>query len=289
MLATYQYADKAHIAKSCQRGALALLGWMIDNVEGSSSSGCFNPTTIPGSTTYSLHAEGRAIDVHTPDNEVRARIVPMLEILVAHSLELGLIEVIHQKKIWSTAVDAGSKPFSLWRGLSNWQAVGDHMDHAHIGLTRDAAGNNGAEYALTLEKLDSILGPIIHPAVQAQPQGDDDMAHKIIAVVLGDPSRRDAHGNPVDPVAWARFFGVFDGKTVSSMHWLHKQENVNRLARLGYENEYDAAGKVTKENVLYIGLDSCHDIHLDGDLPYGDENFEKNAGRGWSRGDFLTY
>lgn len=301
-LPKYEYADWDHLQSGCQPGAKTLMAWITANVAGATNLGCFNPSTIPGSTTLSIHAEGRAIDPGTPDDDARDAMVVFLDRLVQVADVLGVQCIIHQKRIWSTAVDTAVKPFASWRELSNWRAVGDHLNHAHIELTREAAGITDPTSWLTTARIDDAINGAVHvaaPPAPPIPQGDD--MHKIIVVLLPhkdeatgeivqpDPARRDpVTKQPLDPQAWARFFGGYDGVTVKSMHWLKSQRTVDRYAALGYENVVDSAGRIVKENVLYIPLDSCGDIFLEGPVPYAeDQEFERNVGRRWSPADFL--
>lgn len=266
----YEYAAKDTLTSSCTTGARSLMAYVLANVEGATDLGCFNPSLIPGSTTYSIHAEGRAIDPGTPDAEVRARMAAFVERLIAHSDELGVQCVIHQKRIWSTAVDTRVLPFSAWRPLSNWQAVGDHMNHAHIELVRErAAGAN----ALTVAYIDSILNPVTHAQEAAEVQT------KIIVPTTGDPNDRDENGW-AKTATWARFVGLFDGKVVPFMAWLEDQETVNA---------YEALGYLEPKEVLFVHVDSCRNIALTTTAPTTDDApFRAAKGRTWSAADFLS-
>jgi len=261
----YQYADIAHVAKSCRPGAKALMAWILDQVDGAVSLGCLNNAVIPGSTTLSIHAEGRAIDPGTANDAQRAAMIVAIEALVAHCEPLGIQCVIHQKKIWSISVDKKPLPFSAWRELTNWKNVGDHFNHAHLELTRERAED------LSYEEIEATVNP---PAPVTEVH---DVEVRIIVPVLGDPGARDSKGWPICPTAWARFVGLYDGKVVHSMWWL--DDEATRV-------EYEALGYFDPLRILFLDPASFRNITLTSPVPTGDQEFEKAKGRPWSAADY---
>jgi Putative peptidoglycan binding domain len=143
-------------AKSCTSGptvgAKNLMSWYLRDYgpKGGKNLGIYNCRTVRGGTTTSLHGEGRAADLGTPTSNTWSWAVA--ELLRAHSAELGIQCVIHNRKIWSASA-AG------WRAYTG---VAAHFDHLHVELTW-AAANGG----LTVAKIDSVLRPapvIVVPA-----------------------------------------------------------------------------------------------------------------------------
>ena len=93
--------------------------------------GIFNKRNIAGTSTPSLHAEGRALDigllVARPDEKVLGD--QLFQLLIDNADELGLSEVIWNKKIWSTT---NTTPHT-------YTGVNPHIDHVHVGFTRDGS------------------------------------------------------------------------------------------------------------------------------------------------------
>lgn len=139
-------------AGRCQPGALALLE-VLTSFDGITSSGCYNPRHVAGSTTVSLHAEGRAIDVRPRNFAYQpgpwlhqgpaAELGRLSELMAEHCDALGVQQILYAGRSWR-----------IGRG---WRALGagenQHYDHAHIELTRAAAGE------LTVDRARSVLTP----------------------------------------------------------------------------------------------------------------------------------
>lgn len=136
----------------CQPGSRALLETMLYLTPGLINSGCYNPRVVAGSTTVSLHAEGRAIDVR-PGNfkykpgqwlyEGPARALTEWCHFLASHPETGVQQIIYAGRVWRTGRG--------WRALST--SANQHYDHAHIELTWDAA------LSLTPERITAALFP----------------------------------------------------------------------------------------------------------------------------------
>jgi hypothetical protein len=127
-------------------GAAALLAWCQANrPSGERSMGIYNCRNVRGSTTTSLHGEGRALDWGVPLSaeetgtpEGRA----LVDLLGTNADTLGLQAVIYDRTIWSARSPAG-RPYN---------GVSPHYDHLHIELTWEAARN------LTLATAVAVLG-----------------------------------------------------------------------------------------------------------------------------------
>jgi hypothetical protein len=123
----YEPARVATLSRGCQTGTHALAAaikvvWpelrSLTNVYG-----CWNPRHIAGSSTWSLHAEGRACDVGVPldANELGWNLACDL---VAERRAIGTMRVIWDRHIWST-----EKP-DQWRRLQ--PSTNQHLDHIHV-------------------------------------------------------------------------------------------------------------------------------------------------------------
>lgn len=122
----------------CQPGSRALLDTILYLTPGLISSGCYNPRTVAGSTTVSLHAEGRAIDVRPVNFKYKpgpwlyegpARALTEWCRFLASHPETGVQQILWAGETWRTGKG--------WRRLST--TANQHYDHAHIELTWDAA------------------------------------------------------------------------------------------------------------------------------------------------------
>ena len=122
-------------ATSCtgraQDGAKALMSWFLGayNSRGANNLGIYNCRPIAGSSSLSLHAEGRACDLGVPVGAGWAQ--TLADALVANSRELGVQLVIYRRKAWS-----GRYPHSGWR---NYTGSNPHTDHLHVELSWNAA------------------------------------------------------------------------------------------------------------------------------------------------------
>lgn len=144
-------------AKSCtgraQDGAKALMSWFLGAYagRGAKNLGIYNCRPIAGSSSLSLHAEGRAADLGVPTGAGWAQ--TFADSLVAHSRELGVQLVIYRRKVWS-----GRYPNSGWR---NYTGSNPHTDHLHVELSWNAART------LTTQAIQAQLGGTPAPAPSA--------------------------------------------------------------------------------------------------------------------------
>jgi len=130
-------------AKAAQPGALGLQGWFESRFTGE-SWGIFNCRKVAGSSSWSLHAEGRALDWKL-DSDIEAQrrqgdqIVSLLlrrdrrGNRAALARRLGLQEIIWRCQIWTSA-RGGPRVYSPCRNpkVSKTEA---HRDHVHMGLS----------------------------------------------------------------------------------------------------------------------------------------------------------
>jgi len=85
--------------------------------------GCYNHRFIKGTTTWSLHAEGRALDVGVPAGQGNIAWDLACE-LVEHRVVYGTMRVIWDGHIWTT------ERRDEWQKLQ--AKTPQHHDHLHI-------------------------------------------------------------------------------------------------------------------------------------------------------------
>lgn len=95
--------------------------------------GCFNRRRIRGSSSWSLHAEGRALDVGVPDSQ-KDDGWNLACHLVAFHVALGVQRVMWDGHIWS--IEHGNE----WRRLQ--ASTQQHLDHVHLEQYRAAAASS---------------------------------------------------------------------------------------------------------------------------------------------------
>lgn len=90
--------------------------------------GIYNCRLISGSTSRSVHGDGRALDVGVPGSR-NPDGTKLVKRLLPHVGKLGVQTIIWNRTIWSAKSPSG-RPYL---------GVHPHFDHVHIELTRDAA------------------------------------------------------------------------------------------------------------------------------------------------------
>lgn len=135
-------------------GARALMSWFLGayGAQGAANLGIYVCKDIAGSSTTSLHGEGRAADLGTRPYARPPWGRDLADALVAHSAELGVQCVIHAGRIWSSSYpDAGWRPH---------HGSDPHNGHLHVELTWAAART------LTAERVQQVLTrPAVRPPV----------------------------------------------------------------------------------------------------------------------------
>lgn len=119
-------------------GAAAFLAWCRAYMGIGRSGGIYNCRTMVGSSTISLHGEGRAIDWMLPTRKdgkptsaaLRAG-MKLVELLRKYARQLGIQCIIYNRKIWSARSPDGRK----------YLGAHPHYDHVHVELTWAAARN----------------------------------------------------------------------------------------------------------------------------------------------------
>jgi hypothetical protein len=128
-----------------QPGARALMAWWLGNFGhlGAVNTGIFNCRVIAGSSTRSLHGEGRAADLGVRPHDAGYG-HDVASLLHANSGEIGIQCIIWSRRIWS-----GSRPHE---GFREYRGRSPHLDHLHVELSWPAART------LTQARIAELLG-----------------------------------------------------------------------------------------------------------------------------------
>lgn len=141
----YEPATDPPTARGCQSGTLAL-GRAIRTTFPELATltpvyGCYNRRKIAGSASWSIHAEGRALDVGV-EAELRSVGWDLACELVLHRVLYGVQRVIWDRHIWSV------ERIDQWQPLQ--VRTNQHLDHLHVEQYRSAAARPvTSEQALT--------------------------------------------------------------------------------------------------------------------------------------------
>jgi hypothetical protein len=125
--------------------------------------GIYNPRPPRGGTGWSVHAEGRAVDLaadalFTAERETADRYCRFL-IDVAPKIQCQYL--IWNRRSWKSG-----------RGWAAYSGVSPHTDHIHVELNRDGARD------VTLPQLNALWSE--WTADHTTPQGDDEMVQDVI-------------------------------------------------------------------------------------------------------------
>ena len=127
-------------------GARALLAHYLESVPTGTSLGIFNCRDVRGSTSLSVHACGRAVDMGTPTTKAgHDAMYAYLGKLAPEAEGLGVQLVIFDRTIWSARREPEGE---------RYEGVHPHNDHAHVELTPTAAEQ------LTLATLRARVGDL---------------------------------------------------------------------------------------------------------------------------------
>jgi hypothetical protein len=147
----YRYDRATHCRRSPLPGALALQAW-LESHAGGVPWGIMRCEKL-GPKSYSLHAEGRALDWHLDarDRGDRREAVRLISLLLApdragnpHALarRMGIQEIIWDCRAWWSGSEA-MNPYSLCFDDDGKRVRVDdtnaHRNHIHFGLTRPGA------------------------------------------------------------------------------------------------------------------------------------------------------
>lgn len=110
--------------KGPQSGAQALMDACRFVVPGTTNMGIYNRRKIAGSSTWSVHSSGRALDVGCKNKAMGDALVIKL---VPNADALGISQVIWYRQIWDS------------RGYRKYTGASPHTDHIHITMSQQAA------------------------------------------------------------------------------------------------------------------------------------------------------
>jgi hypothetical protein len=174
----YRYERATGCAKAAQRGALGLQGWFESRYVGE-SWGIFNCRKVAGSRSWSLHAEGRAVDWKL-DAEIKAerrqgdQIVSLLlrrdrrGNRAALARRLGVQEIIWNCRIWTSSL-GGPRYYSPCRNPKVSKTMA-HRDHVHVGLNWDGARMKTSFWRYYLPDPPPTVDPAEDPVPAPDPQ-----------------------------------------------------------------------------------------------------------------------
>ena len=115
----------------CSNGCVAMIAhWK--RTTGLGDDGCYNDRNIRGGSQKSLHAVGRAADLHADahDPSDRAKAESYIQWLILNHLELGVQYLIWNRRSWRPD-----------RGWKSYSGVDPHNLHIHAELNIDKAAN----------------------------------------------------------------------------------------------------------------------------------------------------
>lgn len=115
----------------CSSGCVAMMAhWKRST--GLGNDGCYNNRNIRGGTSKSLHAVGRAADLHADANHPteRAKAESYVQWLIVNASELGVQYLIWNRRSWRPD-----------RGWHSYSGVDPHNTHIHAELDIDGAAN----------------------------------------------------------------------------------------------------------------------------------------------------
>jgi hypothetical protein len=149
----YEPASSSPRATGCQPGTRALaqaIKVTFPELESLSQTyGCFNRRRMAGSTSWSLHAEGRAVDVGFAERHSGVGWSLACE-LVAHRMAYGIMRVMWDGHIWS--IERGGD----WQRLRT--TSDQHRSHIHAeqfwtGALRPASSQAGMQTMLAASRV----------------------------------------------------------------------------------------------------------------------------------------
>lgn len=118
-------------AGRCRPGMLTLRAWVLDRWPGTTHLGCYGDRAVTGGRSPSVHRDGRATDVGTPDAVTANRIVLAL-VDQADPLGLQMVLDYRNHRRWRLPYNAAD----LRGGFGPWVTTGGHL---HIERTNAGA------------------------------------------------------------------------------------------------------------------------------------------------------
>ncbi len=187
------YEKATGASKGPTPGARALMTWALSlTAPVGTNLGIYNVRAVRGSkTVWSVHAEGRAIDVGFPvQPQGHAEGHRLAGLLVQHHAALGVQQVIWARQIWRNTIGS-------WRP---YNGVSPHLDHVHAELTRAAAAG------LTTDLISLATWP--RPPKPPTPPGDPMAPMDMLGIIAYVDLCYQAAGRPADADAVGRRYWV---------------------------------------------------------------------------------
>ena len=223
LLCTYQPAGRT-CSGGPTPGAREAMAWFLGayGARGGKNLGIYNCRPIAGTSTPSLHGEGRAGDFGVP---LTTWAHALAQALVDHSAELGVQCVIYDGRIWS-----GSHCHEGWRP---YEGSNKHTDHIHAEWTRDAA------QTLTVARFNAVFAP----ATPVPAGWTEKLLKDLPTLALGDHSDDvaraqallcAAHNTPANSIgAGGRPDGRFGPGTLAAVRALQSARKITENGRVG--------------------------------------------------------
>lgn len=134
-------------------GTRVFRDWIMDNWPQVESIGGYSCRAIANSSSMSVHATGRAVDIMIPTDPAQSRDDsadndlgdPLANYLLEHAEEFGIQSIIWDNKIWTSSRPPGER----FRTYTNTHK---HHDHLHVELNPEGA-------ALQTPWFDGPMGP----------------------------------------------------------------------------------------------------------------------------------
>lgn len=178
------YVGAKRCAGKAQPGNLALMQWYLGAYadDGAANLGIYVCKNIAGSSSESVHSDGRADDLGSAPYRNLPFMDDVADALVANSKELGVQLVIHNGKIWSC-----NYPYAGWRTYTGE----DHNGHIHVELTPYWAQH------LTVPIINRVLGSSV--VVRPTPPKSD-WTRRLIMALPEMKAGRGTSGKPDEDV-----------------------------------------------------------------------------------------
>jgi hypothetical protein len=151
---------------SARIGARTMMSFALARFPGMANGGIYDCRRIPGSSAYSIHAEGRADDIMTGTGTPTLASRFLSEQMRVFSAQLGIQGIIHNRRCWFS---------NTGREWDTYHGSNPHVNHIHTELTRDASNKD-----LSAVFRHVLIGPSVDGNI-AEPR-----------LVLGQPAPEDA-------------------------------------------------------------------------------------------------
>ncbi|MBA0126274.1 peptidoglycan-binding protein [Haloechinothrix sp. YIM 98757] len=214
LLCSYQGASSCTSGPTS--GARALMAWFLGAYSDGVNTGIYNCRTVAGSSTTSLHGEGRAADLGVRPHGAQWG-TTLADALRRNSRDLGVQCIIWNRRIWS-----GSYCQDGWR---TYNGSHPHHDHLHVELTWDAANS------LTADQIEAVLGGSSGGSGGARPYEDYQQARPGSRVLYGGRDKYSTWSRGSDVEYLQRWLditddGYFGPQTHDRVRWYQDMRGI---------------------------------------------------------------